>query len=41
VGDVVRVDGRQVAVDFKAGGLAPLVSEADGAEPGESETGAP
>ncbi len=27
VGDVVRVDGCKVAVDFKAGALAPLDSE--------------
>jgi hypothetical protein len=39
VGDVVRVDGCQVAVDFKAGGLAPLVSDADDAELGESGSG--
>ena len=30
VGDVVRVDGRTVAVDFKAGALTPL-----GPEPGK------
>jgi hypothetical protein len=32
VGDVVRVDGCRVAVDFKAGGLAPLEPESHGAE---------
>jgi hypothetical protein len=41
VGDVVRVDGCQVAVDFKAGGLAPLESETDGVQPCDSEPGKP
>lgn len=41
VGDVVRVDGCQVAVDFKAGALAPLNSEANDAELCESEPGTP
>jgi hypothetical protein len=40
VGDVVRVDGCRVAVDFKAGGLAPLDSEADGVERCEPTPGA-
>ena len=41
VGDVVRVDGCQVAVDFKAGGLAPLEPEAGECGPRESGPGAP
>ena len=38
-GDVVRVEGCQVAVDFKAGGLAPTESEARRAAPRESGSG--
>jgi hypothetical protein len=41
VGDVVRVDGCQVAVDFKAGGLAPLECDADDDEGCELESGTP
>ena len=37
VGDVVRVDGNRVAVDFKAGGLSPLESEPITAELPEPE----
>ena|SRR5271157_2797331 len=41
VGDVVRVDGCQVAVDFKAGALASLAAEADGTEGCDFESGTP
>jgi hypothetical protein len=41
VGDVVRVDGCRVAVDFKAGGLAPLEPEPDETGPPESGSGTP
>jgi hypothetical protein len=41
MGDVVRVEGCQVAVDFKAGGLSSSISAAGGAASREPESGTP
>jgi len=41
VGDVVRVDGNRVAVDFKAGGLSPLECEPIVEPPPDSEPDTP